>query len=264
MRDWLRKRLWPHRTIIDLLPTAQLDRLRSSILESPYLAESDLNEGFTGSYGFSIFCKIGQRAKAEKLIPGLKEFLDAVLYPDTNLIFLNPLQIQKGQGVDAHADKTLVSFLEKPEAEVPFPFRVSVLYLTIPPDIKGGDLVFHRWMGQLKISPQDNLLVEFPGWMLHQVTPFQCAEGQFRLSLVMEQYVLNEQEIAAVPDWAMDTSRSFDDFLQDASGSAELELDQDVEEGDGDWGSSVETGVVDPNTATDAGGSPRVAPPAMS
>jgi hypothetical protein len=227
MREWLRKKLWPHRYIIDLLPQAQLERLRTSILESPYLAESDLNEGFAGSYGFSIFFKISQRTKAEKLIPGLKEFLDTVLYPDTNLIFLNPLQIQKGQGVDAHADKTLVSFLEKPEAEVPFPFRVSVLYLKIPGDANGGDLVFHRWMGQLKISPQDNLLVEFPGWMLHQVTPFQCNEGDYRLSLVMEQYVLNAQELEAVPDWVMDTTRSFDQFLQDAASSEETNQQED-------------------------------------
>ena len=217
--------LWPHRMASDLLAAEELSALREAVLQSPYLAATDLNEGFEGTSGFTLLFHIEQKERAQSLMPELRPFFSKVLKPKANVFFLNPLVIHAGgRGVAPHADKTLVSYVDK---EPPFPFCVSVLYLSVPKEKKGGHLVFHRALGKLKREPQENLLIEFPGSMLHEVTPLVSTPGSPpRISLVLEQYEVSEKMKATVPSWSLETTRPFDEFLDLAE---ELTEDDDIE-----------------------------------
>ena len=220
--------LWPHRYHHDFLQFDQLKALRQAILESPYLADTDLNAGFAGTYGFSLLFHREELGRAEALMPALGPHFKKVVHDKTNVLFLNPLVIHAGQGVAPHADKTLVSFVAE---DPPFPFAVSVLYLSVPPEKTGGQLVFYRWFGKRIVTPEENLLVEFPGWMLHEVTPISAAEGTPpRISLVLEQYHLSERLKAEVPNWYLETSRPFQEFLRDADPDEDDEKEEEEEE----------------------------------
>jgi hypothetical protein len=194
-----------------------LQALRQEVLESPYLAATDLNEGFAGTWGFTLLFHLEQRPRAERLMPALKPFFARVIQPSANVFFLNPLVIHAGgAGVAPHADKTLVSYVEK--GDPPFPFLVSVLYLSLPAEKKGGYLVFHRLYGRLTFRPEENLLLEFPGWLMHEVTPLSSQEGSPpRVSLVLEQYRVDRAMKSEIPEWRLETTRPFSEFLDEVS-----------------------------------------------
>ncbi len=217
--------LWPHRYQPQALESSALSSLRSAVLASPYLAGSDLNEGFTGTRGFTLLFHIEERQRAERLMPELKPYFAKTLRPKANVFFLNPLVIDSGVGVAPHADKTLVSYVKERE-NPPFPFCVSVLYLGIPPEKIGGQLVFHRLIGRLPVQPVENLLVEFPGWMMHEVTPLSGpTDSPPRVSLVLEQYHLTPALKAQVPRWSLETTRPFSDFMELAQETGDDEKD---------------------------------------
>lgn len=213
--SFFRRWLWPHRSLENALAPAQLQALREAILASPYLAETDLNEGFTGTSGFTLLFHREQISRALKLLPELGAFLEVAMKPKANVFFLNPLVLHAGgNGVAAHADKTLISYVE--QGEPPFPFCVSVLYLSLPSEKKGGKIVFHRAFGKLAKRPVENLLLEFPGWLLHEVTPLTSEPGSpARVSLVLEQYRLNDEMKAQVPSFRLETTRPFSEFLEE-------------------------------------------------
>lgn len=215
--------LWPHRATPDCLQPDQLAALRQAVLDSPFLAATDLNEGFEGTSGFTLLFHVEERQRAEELMPALKPFFAKVLQASANVLFLNPLVIHAGgTGVAPHADKTLVSYVD--QGEPPFPFLVSVLYLSLPQGKLGGHLVFHRVYGKLQRQPEENLLIEFPGWMMHEVTPLSSAKGSPpRVSLVLEQYCVPPEMKAGIPSWSLETTRPFSEFLE------EVENDDDVQ-----------------------------------
>lgn len=208
--------VWPHQKKDDLLGEQDLEQLRAAVLESPYLAETDLNEGFSGTRGFSLLFKRSERERAEQLMPALIPYFEKVLKSEANVFFLNPLVIVGGGGVGPHTDKTLTSYVDDP----PFPFCVSVLYLKLPQPRSGGDLVFHRFFLKRRVIPRENLLVEFPGWLLHEVTELSSTDPEPRISMVLEQYRLEPEQLQEVRDWHLETMRPFEDFLTE-----EAELD---------------------------------------
>lgn len=209
--------LWPHRVVSSYLPTEQLRALREAVLNSPYLATTDLNEGFEGTSGFTLLFDRSEMDRVVRLMPEMQPFLVRAVHPRANVFFLNPLVIHAGgTGVAPHADKTLISFVA--QGEPPFPFAVSVLYLSLPREKQGGELVFHRPYGKLRRRPEENMLIEFPGWMLHEVTPLSSVQGSPpRVSLVLEQYQVTEQMRAGIPSWSLETTRPFSEFLDEAS-----------------------------------------------
>ena len=206
------KRLWPHSTHSDALPSDEIKALLDTVLESPYLAESDLNEGFSGTKGFSLLFKRDQLERAKELMPSLSPYFAKVLKPKANAFFLNPLVIHGGGAVGAHADKTLSSYIDS----VPYPFCVSVLYLSLPQPRTGGNIVFHRWFGRHTISPRENLLLEFPGWLKHEVTELKSESEAPRVSIVLEQYRLPEASLEQLIPWHLDSNRPFEFFLEQA------------------------------------------------
>ena len=203
--------LVPYSVRDDFLPEAVLAELAEQVRQCPYLAASDLNEGFTESLGFTVLFQPQQRGRLLKLLPALEGYLDRVLRKDCQAYFLNPLVVFQGRGIAPHADKTLLSFLPK----APFPRRVSVLYLQVPEGVEGGHLVLHRnAFARSRVVPRSNRLVEFAGWLSHEVTAWRGQQA--RISLVCEQYQLSSKWLSQIPDFHVESTAEFEQFLDRA------------------------------------------------
>jgi hypothetical protein len=216
--------LVPFRVRRNLLEPEELERLAQAVLASPFLSSSDLDHGFEHTYGFSVLFQRTQVERFLRLLPSARTCLVKILRPDCQAFLINPLIIHEGAAVAPHADKTLMSFLP-PGSKVPFPIRVSVLYLAIPQGIQGGDLVFHRnALVKARFTPQANTLVEFPGWLYHEVKPWSADPGgayapppgppTARVSLVCEQYRLKPGLLEQIPEFHVESTRPFADFLR--------------------------------------------------
>lgn len=207
--------LVPYRVRPNLLDAEELERLSQAVQASPFLAASDLDQGFEQTYGFSVLFQRTQVERFLRLLPSARPCLEKMLRPDCQVFLVNPLIIHEGAGVGPHADKTLMSFLP-PTSKVPFPYCVSVLYLSIPPGIQGGELIFHRnALIKARFAPQVNTLVEFPGWLYHEVRPWSHqgrATGP-RISLVCEQYRLKPALVHRIPEFHLESTRPFAEFL---------------------------------------------------
>jgi hypothetical protein len=79
-----------------------------------------------------------------------------------------------------------------------------VLYVDVPPGMRGGSLVLARGKKTLaRVQPRSNLRVDFDGDLTHSVERVD-SPGR-RLSLVCEQYALDERELAEVPSYRVET-----------------------------------------------------------
>ena len=81
---------------------------------------------------------------------------------------------------------------------------VSVLYVQVPAELQGGELVLRdrqRQVGQIK--PQMGTLVYFQGDLTHSVNPVTTAAT--RLSLVCEQYDLSDSELSEIPEFTVES-----------------------------------------------------------
>lgn len=76
---------------------------------------------------------------------------------------------------------------------------MSVLYVQVPPDLQGGELVFQREHKVDQIQPQANTLVYFRGNLMHSVN--KVNSSQARISLVCEQYNLSETRLQQIPEF---------------------------------------------------------------
>ena len=92
------------------------------------------------------------------------------------------------------------------------PVRVSVLYLQSPR--RGGALRLHRLLGPAtEVTPVEGTLVHFRGDLVHSVATVD--EG-LRISLVMEQYALDDAALARVPRCQLASEGHFDRVLAGA------------------------------------------------
>ena len=132
--------------------------------------------------------------------PFFKPYLDLALEPDCNAFYLNPLLLQEGSRVDPHIDRSLRSYCKT----INPPDSVSVLYVQVPSALQGGELVLRdhkRQVGQVK--PQVNLLIHFQGDLTHSVNAVKVPGT--RLSLVCEQYNLDESELREIPEFTIES-----------------------------------------------------------
>jgi hypothetical protein len=187
-----------HRTP-EALPAETVDAIRSAILSSPLLGESNLTEQFSGTYGFSIAFRREALPEVMARFPAFVPFLEAALVPDCNVFLLNPLLIQNGRGVGAHIDRSLKFYA----ARIGCPVAVSVLYLQVPEQLAGGELrLYHRGQRVAALTPMARSLVTFRGDMVHEVVSVEAGApvlSAARISLVVEQYRVPESLRAQVP-----------------------------------------------------------------
>ncbi|MGL5033898.1 MAG: 2OG-Fe(II) oxygenase, partial [Microcystaceae cyanobacterium] len=117
-----------------------------------------------------------------------------------NAFYLNPLLLKIGSQVDPHIDRSLRSYCKTIEP----PLQVSVLYVEVPEDLIGGELILRSRKRQVgKIKPQINNLVYFQGDLTHSVNP--VTRGGMRLSLVCEQYHLEEAQLGEIPEFKLES-----------------------------------------------------------
>jgi hypothetical protein len=181
-------------------PSNYLSDLRGQIQACPYFAINNLNRDFVGTKGFSLVFGRSGLAEVEQQFPFFKPYLKKALQPNCNAFYLNPLQLKEGSRVDPHIDRSLRSYLKTIEP----PAIVSVLYIQVPSDMEGGELVLHchkRQVGQIK--PQINTLVYFQGNLTHSVNAVKTPGN--RLSLVCEQYSLSQAELQQIPQFIVES-----------------------------------------------------------
>jgi hypothetical protein len=179
-------------------PAGYAKSLRKQILRSPYLAANTLNRDFVATRGFSVIFRRDGLARVTRELPYLEPYVRRVTRDDCNAFYLNPLQLLAGSRVDPHIDRSLQSF----SVHVEPPVVVSVLYVDVPPDLRGGALVLRRGKKHVgRITPEENTLVFFDGDLTHSVDKLE-SDGS-RLSVVCEQYRLLPDELERIPTYAI-------------------------------------------------------------
>jgi hypothetical protein len=184
----------------DVFSSKYLTKLRNAILACPYFTVNNLNRDFIGTKGFSVVFQRSHLSEVEQQFPFFKPYLDQALAPNCNAFYLNPLLLKQGSRVDPHIDRSLRSYCKTIEP----PALVSVLYVQLPPDLQGGELVLRNHRQQVGfIQPQVNTLVCFQGDLTHSVNAVKVV-GE-RLSLVCEQYSLCEAELEEIPPFIIES-----------------------------------------------------------
>lgn len=189
-----------HSATKDCFPPAYLRSLKRQIRASPYFATHTLNRDFVQTKGFSLAFRSDGRSAVARAFAFFEPYLARTLRADCNAFYLNPLCLERGSRVDPHVDRSLRSYCK----EVPTPVCVSVLYVEVPAELRGGALVLARGRKHLaRIVPEPNMLVVFEGDLTHSIERLDC-EGT-RLSLVCEQYSLLPEELQLVPSFAIES-----------------------------------------------------------
>lgn len=177
-----------------------LNDLQGQILSCPYFAVNNLNRDFIGTKGFSVVFQRSGLSEVEQRFPFFKPYLNLALQPNCNAFYLNPLLLKTGSRVDPHIDRSLRSYCKTIEP----PVMVSVLYVHVPPVFQGGELVLRhnkRQVGQIR--PELNMLIYFQGNLTHAVN--EVTTPGTRLSLVCEQYSLDETELRDIPKFTLES-----------------------------------------------------------
>jgi hypothetical protein len=189
----------------DVFPAEHLLELRQQIRKSKFFTVNNLNRDFVGTRGFSIVFRRTAMDRVREHFPWSCRYLDAALRDDCNAFYLNPLQLTQGSNVSSHIDRSLRAYV----LDIDPPLAVSVLYVDVPEGMQGGDLVLRRGKKFLgRVTPEPGLLVEFDGDLDHGVERVDTA-GQ-RLSLVCEQYLLEEDQLGEIPEFSIESrARSY-------------------------------------------------------
>lgn len=194
----------------EALSPAAVTSMRDALMHSPLLGPSVLAGGFAATRGFAVMFRRDGVARLESLVPALAPFLAAVLpWPGASAYYLNLLVVPAGAQVEAHDDGTLTTACGLPRAA---PARVSVLYLQSPR--RGGALRLHRVLGPATtVLPVEGTLVHFRGDLVHSVATVH--EG-LRISLVVEQYALDDAALEHVPRCQLASEGHFERVLASA------------------------------------------------
>jgi predicted 2-oxoglutarate/Fe(II)-dependent dioxygenase YbiX len=181
-------------------PSDYLNNLWGEIHACPYFAVNNLNRDFVGTKGFSVVFRRSHISTVEQKFPYFKPYLDLALQTNCNAFYLNPLLLKEGSRVDPHIDRSLRSYCKTVEP----PTFVSVLYVRVPENMEGGELVLKSHKRQLgQIKPQMNTLLYFQGDLTHSVNPVRTLGS--RLSLVCEQYTLSDAELGEIPEFTIES-----------------------------------------------------------
>ncbi|NNB98705.1 2OG-Fe(II) oxygenase [Corallococcus exiguus] len=193
-----------HRTP-DVLPEETMASIRSAILGSSLLGESNLSGQFSGTYGFSLTFRRDALPDVHERFPAFAPYLAKTLLPECNAFLLNPLLVGKGRNVAAHIDRSLEFY----GPSIGCPVAVSVLYVQVPKELRGGALrLYHRGGRVAELTPHQNALVMFRGDLLHEVEAITSgAESmqESRISLVVEQYRAPVEQLVNVPRFELRT-----------------------------------------------------------
>jgi hypothetical protein len=186
------------------LDPPDLAALQKQVLASPQLAANSLTSDFVGTRGFSVvFTREGIPQVVQRW-SAFGPYLDRLLDPACNAFYLNPLILVGGSRVDPHIDRSLRAYCKT----VDTPALVSVLYVQVPENLVGGELVLRHGKRQVgRVVPEVNKVVRFQGDLSHEVTAVGEAASGRRLSVVCEQYMLEPAPLAEIPTFLVEGQR---------------------------------------------------------
>ncbi|MGL5076874.1 MAG: 2OG-Fe(II) oxygenase, partial [Waterburya sp.] len=168
----------------------------------PYLAESDLGQYFAGTQGFSLVFQRSAIEVVNQQFPFLQSYLQTALMPECNVFFLNPLIVKTKGCVEPHVDRSISEYCH----QTVIPKMVSVLYVRVPSDMEGGELILTRNGNQVgKIKPQQNTLLYFHGSLTHSVNRVKTKTSESRISLVCEQYTCDLTRYQQIPQFQIES-----------------------------------------------------------
>ncbi len=128
----------------------------------------------------------------------MSTYLKTALKSLCNAFYLNVLILTEGSCVTDHIDCSICEYFQ----ELVSPRLVSILYVQVPQDMKGGQLVLSLDSQEIAtIQPQENMLLHFLGHLTHRVQSVHTSQP--RISIVCEQYNLKEEWLAQVPNFAI-------------------------------------------------------------
>jgi Rps23 Pro-64 3,4-dihydroxylase Tpa1-like proline 4-hydroxylase len=187
-----------------------LGKLKNEFLRSNLLTKNHLNYNFSTTKGFSIIFKKEEISTVKEKFPFIVDYLDKIVDPKSTAFYLNILVMELNSKVDKHIDHSLRSYYEK----IDLPVSVTVLYVSIP-KMLGGNLIFYDRENFIKeIKPKNNDLVVFAGHLKHEITEiFECEKNEQRISLICEQYILNQNLLSKVPSFLIKSTANFESFL---------------------------------------------------
>ncbi|MGB3514538.1 MAG: 2OG-Fe(II) oxygenase [Microcoleaceae cyanobacterium] len=179
---------------------AYLSKLQGQILACPYFAVNNMNRDFVETKGFSVVFRRSHLTEVKQHFPYFELYLDRVLQSECNAFYLNPLLLKQGSRVDPHIDRSLRSYCKT----ITPPDVVSVLYVKVPENLEGGELVLRSNKRQVgKIRPQPSTLLFFQGDLTHSVNAVTSSD--IRLSLVCEQYNLDDEQLREIPEFILES-----------------------------------------------------------
>jgi hypothetical protein len=209
-----------------VLPARDFDALATSLMGSPLVGQSTLNGPFEATRGFAMTFTAAGRATVELRQPALAPYLFRVLGRPAvraltpwwsrveripNAWYLNLLVVPAGAHVTRHVDATLREPAHVPDA---VPRCVSVLYLNVPQG-PGGELILSVGKEPVAgVRPRRGHVVHFRGDLAHEVKPFEGSAGEPRASLVIEQYHFEDEALARLPAFRLDSRANFAAHLQ--------------------------------------------------
>lgn len=159
-----------------------------------------MNRDFVETKGFSVAFRRSHLTEVKQRFPYFQLYLDRVLQSECNAFYLNPLLLKQGSRVDPHIDRSLRSYCKT----ITPPVVVSVLYVKVPENLDGGELVLRSHKGQVgKIRPQPSTLLFFQGDLTHSVNA--VTSSGIRLSLVCEQYNLDDEQLQEIPEFILES-----------------------------------------------------------
>ncbi len=177
-----------------------LDKLQKRILAHPLFVTNNLNRDFIGTKGFSVVFRRSHLDQVAEQFPFFMRYLDVAMEADCNAFYLNPLLLQAGSRVDPHIDRSLRSYCKT----IAPPAMVSVLYVAVPENLQGGELVLRSHRRQVGyITPEANTLLWFHGDLTHSVNAVTSVG--MRLSLVCEQYNLEDHQLEDIPGFQLES-----------------------------------------------------------
>ena len=209
----------------DALDAVSFASLREGVLSSKLLGDSPLGGTFTATRGFSVTFHRDRQTDVLARFPFAQPFFQLALEaarvrevqrapllggpPSPNAFYLNVLVVPPGAAVGRHVDATL-----GPANGSVIPEAVTVLYLDVPEDLRGGVLaLWNRDVLVEEIEPRLNRLVLFAGRLGHEVTAVQGSRP--RVSIVCEQYALAPGVLSAVPALKVHSRSAFQAVLDD-------------------------------------------------
>lgn len=194
----------------DYLSFAEFAALKECALRHPKLrVRGGLNDvGFSKTRGFVVKFNLEgvERFRSDPEYACFAPVFDRLRLPDANAFVMNILLCQLGDydaynanelSVGLHLDTSVGIY----SRHMYVAHQVSVLYNNVPPDMEGGELELYEYgPGQPdlnhppgdKIVPKENMLITFRGDAFHQVRSYRTKSGAERVSLVLEQYKIND------------------------------------------------------------------------